>query len=268
MSFFENSVFAQKMYAICNALTDAYDYIYDLKKYTRKKPIPPIYQSFVSEAMPEINKMYHNNRKRLQIDTVDDLTIKEKIFFSSTVSNGEFSFIANLILVDVEQTEYFYGYTSTDKSLIDIPIPYVKDISEMTQSINQQMEIIVCTPGILKAILTYHGYYRLCWKKFFPRAIYIEQDNHIHNTMVKLSMSAFRYNYYKCLDSEIDHGLDELYGCVGMLSDVMRNLFVIYEDDFEYFSLFIKAFPDFAEADSKYIEENLLNHGNTDQVQE
>ena len=270
MSFFENSIFAQKMYAICNVLTDAYDYIYDLNRVKRgKKPIPSIYQSFIINAMYGINKRYHNNLKTLKIDTDKNITIKEKLFFTSTVSNGEFSFIANMILIDTTESnpdEYFYGY-NTAVRFMDPPIPYIKDISDMTQSPNQQMVIIVCTTGMLKALLTYHGYYYNSWKNFFPRSNDIGYINHVYETIIKLSMSAFRYNYYRCLDAEVDNGLDELYQCNGKLSEVIRNIINIYEDDCRFFIPFEEAFPDFCSTEIKYIKENLLDHENTDQVQ-
>lgn len=270
MSFLENSVFAQKMYAISNVLTNAYDHIYDLNKFKRKKAIPSIYQSFVPIAMSKFNKMYHNNLTKLKINTDADLVIKEKSFFTSTVSNGEYSFIANMILIDTVDTkpvEYFYGY-NTCKKFMDPPIPYIKDISDMTQSTNQQMEIIVCTTSMLKALLTYHGYYYNCWKILFPKSNNAEYMSSIYETIIKLSFSAFRYNYYKCLDKETDNGLEDLYYCDGMLASVIRNIINIIEDDFEYFSPFITTFPDFASQEAKYIGENLLDYANTTQVQE
>mgnify|MGYP006935421850 CR=1 FL=1 len=267
MSFFENSIFAQKMYATCNVLTDAYDYIYDLNRIKRrKKPIPSMYQSFISQAMGTFNTRYHKNTKELRMEMKDDLVITDKQFFTSTASNGEFSFIANLILIETEQTEYFYGYTTSEK-FIEPPTPFVRDASEFTQSPNQQMVIIVCTRDLLKAILTYYGFYYNCWKEFFPRSNTKEYINHIFESLIKLSMSAFRYNYYRCLDAELE-GMEVLFECDGYLSNIMRNIINIFEDDYKYFNDFFESFPGFASQDAKYIKENLLNHANTTQVQE
>ena len=129
------------------------------------------------------------------------------------------------------------------------------------------MVIIVCTRDSLKAILTYWGFYYNCWKAFFPRSNTKEYINHIFESLITLSMSAFRYNYYRCLDAELE-GMEELFECDGYLSNTMRNIINAFEDDYKYFVNFFNNFSSFASQDTKNIKENLLNHGNTDQVQE